>query len=120
MKGVRRFVWSAVLLSAVQLLTRVVSVSFNAWISARVGAEGMGLYTLVMSVYGFAVTVAVSGVHLASVRLTAQALAAKGSARKVRAVVRGCVAYSLLFGVGAGGVLLAVSGPVGRSPSAPR
>ena len=32
---------------------RIVGVSFNSFITSKVGADGIGLYTLIMSVYGF-------------------------------------------------------------------
>ncbi len=66
------FIKSALLLSAVSLLLRGIGVSFTAWVNARIGAESMGLFTLVMSVYGFAVTLALACVNLASVRLTSE------------------------------------------------
>ena len=109
----RRFLYNAVLLALVNIALRMVTVSFNTFVSAKVGAEGMGLLTLVMSVYGLSVTVAASGVNLAAVRLTARALAESeeekfvhGSVR-LRRVMRGCVGYSLLFGIGAAVVLFA-------------
>jgi len=110
-KRIHRFVTEAVLLGAVQILTRAVSVAYNAYLSQKIGAEAMGLFTLVMSVYGFGVTLAASGVHLAAVRLTAEAMA-RGTP-PLRAVVRGCLAYSLLFGGAAGVLLLAFSAPIG-------
>ncbi|MBQ8186302.1 MAG: hypothetical protein IJ037_05445, partial [Clostridia bacterium] len=66
------FLKNALLLSAVSLAMRGVSVGFNAWVNGKIGAESMGLFTLVMSVYGFAVTLALACVNLASVRLTSQ------------------------------------------------
>lgn len=111
MRGVRLFFLNAGMLACVNILIRLISVSFNAYISGKVGAEGMGLLTLVMSVYGLTVTVASSGVNLAAVRLTAESLA-KGES--CRAVVRGCLLYSLLFGVFAGVSLFALSAPVGQ------
>ena len=96
MRNGQRFFRNAALLAGVQLFLRFVTVSFNTYVSAKVGAEGMGLVTLVMSVYGLSVTVATSGVNLAAVRLTARALSesevedfAHGSAR-LRRVMRGC------------------------------
>ncbi|MBO5312353.1 MAG: oligosaccharide flippase family protein [Clostridia bacterium] len=53
---------------------RTVSVSFNAYISSKIGAEGMGLISLCSSVYGFALTLATSGINLAVVRLVSRAL----------------------------------------------
>lgn len=91
----------------VNLVMRTVSVSFNAYISVKIGAEGMGLLTLVMSLYGLSVTLASSGVNLAAVRLTAEAAALDGNERsasrygplKISSVMRACILYSLLFGL---------------------
>ncbi len=111
MRGVRLFFLNAGMLACVNILIRLISVSFNAYVSGKIGAEGMGLLTLVMSVYGLTVTVASSGVQLAAVRLTAESLA---EGKSCRAVVRGCLLYSLLFGVFAGVSLFALSAPVGQ------
>ena len=115
----RRFLYNAVLLAVVNIALRLIGVSFNTFVTAKVGAEGMGLLTLVMSVYGLSVTVAASGVNLAAVQLTARALAesegesfAHGSAR-LRRVMRGCVAYSLHFGIGAAVILFTLSDTIG-------
>ncbi len=110
MKKAKQFFLNAGLLAAVSILLRLLSVSFNTFVSAKIGAEGMGLFTLTMSIFGLAVTVATSGVHLAAVRLTAQALE-QGEDR--RPLMRGCFLYSLLFGGFAGITLFAFSTPVG-------
>lgn len=120
-KKIRLFFFNAAMLACVNVLIRAASVAFNSYVSAKVGAEGMGLLTLVMSVYGLAVTVAASGVNLAAVRLTAQALAQSESENfvhgrnRMRSVVRGCILYSLLFGIFASLTLFAFSGWIGRT-----
>lgn len=116
----RRFFFNAAMMAAVQIFLRGASVSFNAYISARVGAEGMGLITLVMSVSGLALTVAVSGIQLASVQLTAQALAQTeaenhvNGKKRIHAVLRGCILYSLFFGCVAALLLFFSSELIGR------
>lgn len=110
LRGVKLFFLNAVMLAGVNILIRLVSVSFNAYVSGKVGAEGMGLLTLVMSVYGLSVTLATSGVHLAAVRLTAEALA-KGENN--RTVIRGCILYSLLFGSFTAVLLFSLAEPLG-------
>ncbi len=105
------FIGNALLLSAVNIAMRGIAVSFNAYISRKTGAESMGLFTLVMSIYGFAVTLAQSCVNLAAVRLTSERCAAlEGADRKswkyaMRRVVRAVCLYSLIFGVSTGIVL---------------
>lgn len=98
----------------------MVGVSFQAYISRKIGAEAMGLMTLVLSVYGFAVTVALSGIPFAAVRLTADRCAriegAEGAVyrKTVGSVVKGVARYSLLFGFAAGIGLFALSDPIAR------
>ncbi len=57
----------------------------------------MGLFTLIMSVYGFAVTLATSGNHLATVRLVSAAIAKKNE-QELSGALRRCLWYSFLFG----------------------
>lgn len=93
----REFLRSGLILSAVALLMRSVSLAFNAFITKKVGAEGMGLLSLTMSVYAFAVTFATSGIALAVTRLVASALG-RGEGERARKTVRAAVFYALFFG----------------------
>ena len=68
MKTKRQFLLNGLLLALVALLMRTIAVSFNVYVSGLVGAEAMGLLALISGVYGFAVTLATSGIHLATVR----------------------------------------------------
>lgn len=101
----RLFFSNAIMLSTVNIVMRGIAVSFNSYVNTKIGAESMGLFTLVMSVYGFAVTVALSCVNLAAVRHTSERCAALEGADKqswkyaMRRVVRSVCIYSLLFGV---------------------
>ena len=85
------------LLTAVGLAMRTVSMFFGAFVSRTVGAEGVGLFTLVMTVYSFAVTLATSGVSLTVTRLVASAIG-KGEDGEVSRILRGALAYALFFG----------------------
>ena len=111
-----KFIRDALLLSAVSILMRGIAVSFNAFVNRKIGAESMGLFTLVMSVYGFAVTVALSCVNLASVKLTSERCAVlhgsdKESWKKsLNSVVKSVSTYSLLFGLSTGIVLFFSAG----------
>lgn len=108
---------NAVLLAVVNILLRGAAVSFNGYVSGKIGAESMGLFTLVMSIYGFAVTLATSSVHLAAVRLTAERCARLAEAhadrpsyrRTVRHILWAVCGYSMLFGGGAAVLLFGFS-----------
>ena len=114
----RLYIRNAVLLAMVNILLRGAAVSFNGYVSGKIGPESMGLFTLVMSIYGFAVTLATSSVNLAAVRLTAERCAriAGGTVESYRKTVRQVIfavcRYSLLFGCGASMLLLGFSLPI--------
>ncbi len=97
MKRVRQFVSDLVMLGAVTILMRSISVVFNAYVSGKIGAEGMGLYSLITGMYGFAVTLATSGVHLAVTRLVSEELGKNNKDGAIRAVKK-CFVYALVFG----------------------
>ena len=63
-KSAKRIFWNALLLSATTLLVRTVSVTFGVYVSNLAGAVAMGLFSLMSGVYGFALTLATSGIHL--------------------------------------------------------
>lgn len=92
-----RFFKSGVMLTLVSLAMRTVAMLFSAFISRNVGAEGVGLYTVIMTVYSFAVTFATSGISLTVTRLVASAIG-EGRVERVGRVIRGAVLYSLAFG----------------------
>lgn len=110
------FLTNACMLSIVNIIMRGISVSFNAYINRKIGAESMGLFTLVMSVYGFALTVALSCVNLGSVRLTSERCALLSGCDKkswkygTRRVIRAVCLYSLIFGLSSAVLLYCSSG----------
>ncbi len=109
MKKLQRFFINALLLSVVALFMRTVGVIFQVYIANRVGAEALGLYGLFSGIYGFAVTFATSGIHLAATRLTAEALGDERHPFDVRRGMRRCFVYGLCFGTCASLGLFALS-----------
>ena len=97
MKTKQQYFYNALLLTGVTLLMRTVSVSFNIYVSNKVGAEAMGLLSLIFGIYGFALTLATSGIHLATVRILAQSMERSGG-RENTACLRSCLAYAAFFG----------------------
>ncbi len=90
----KRFYRDGAMLTIVTLTMRSVAMLFSSFISRSVGSEGVGLFTVIMTVYSFAVTFASSGISLTVTRLVASA---EESER--RGVVLGGIIYSLIFGV---------------------
>ncbi|MBE6656379.1 MAG: hypothetical protein E7609_05905 [Ruminococcaceae bacterium] len=100
----KQFFKSGAMLATVALAMRGVSLLFNSYITGKVGAEGMGLLGLTMSVYAFAVTFATSGVSLAVTRLVAAALG-RGEGERAKRILRAAALYALFFG-GVGSLVL--------------
>ena len=61
-------------MAVVAVIMRLVAVAFNVYISNKIGAVAMGLFSLISTVYGFGITFATSGINLATTRLVAQAV----------------------------------------------
>ncbi len=101
------------LLSAASLLMRTVGVSFQVHVSNRVGAETMGLFSLLSGVYGFALTLATSGIHLGVTRLVVEAIGRHETGR-IRNVMRRASLYCILFGLGAAFLLFFLAPVIGE------
>lgn len=91
-----RIFYSALLLTAVNLLLRLVGTSFQVYISGRIGAAGVGLLQLTMSVGGMALVAGMAGIRTGAMYLTAEELG-KGRKRNVTWVLSGSFRYSLCF-----------------------
>ena len=87
--------YNALLLTGVNLLLRLVSTSFQVYVSGKIGASGIGLLQLVLSVGGLAMTAGMAGIRTATMYLTAEELG-KHRPENVRWVLSGCIRYSLL------------------------
>lgn len=114
MKNKKGFFYNALLLTAVTLLMRTVGVWFNVYVSGKVGAEAMGLLSLVSGVYNFAVTLATSGIHLATVRIFAERLQ-KTCGAENKQCLRACLTYAAFFGTLATLLLFSFSGVIGNT-----
>ncbi len=87
--------YSAFLLTAVNLLLRMVSTSFQVYVSGQIGAAGVGLLQLVMSVGGLAMTAGMAGIRTAAMYLTAEELGRKKPGHVIW-VLSGCFLYSIV------------------------
>lgn len=108
----KRFLMNGLVVACTAVFLRGVGVSFNVYITNTIGAEGIGLFGLVMSVYMLATTVASSGASLAATRLVTEelALACDKGIRKSMVI---CLGYTLLFGFLSGSFLFLFARPIG-------
>ena len=87
---------SAMLLTIVNLLLRFVGTSFQVFLSSRIGAAGIGLLQLTMSVGSMAMVAGMGGIRTATMYLCAGELGRK-KPRNVTWMLSGCFLYSVIF-----------------------
>lgn len=96
--------YNALLLTAVNLLLRFASTAFQVFLSSRIGAEGIGLLQLVLSVGALAMTAGMGGIRTATMYLCAEVMGQKRRENMVW-VLSGCVVYSILLSTTVGLIL---------------
>lgn len=106
--------YNALMLTGVNLLLRLVSTSFQVFISGRIGAGGVGLLQLVLSVGAMSMTAGTAGIRTAAMYLTAEELGKKRP-QNVTWILSGCVLYSLLFSVSVGALVYSFAPQIAES-----
>lgn len=96
---------STLLLTAANLAIRFVSMLFQVFLSARLGAAGLGLMQLISSVGMLAMTLGCAGVRVAAMYLTAEEFG-RGRTGGVRSAVSWCMGYGLILSSAAGLLLI--------------
>lgn len=94
--------YSALLLTAVNLLLRFAGTSFQVYLSGKIGAEGIGLLQLVLSVGSMALVAGMAGIRTATMYLTAEKRGLNKTTHYTR-VLSGSILYSILC---SGGIAL--------------
>lgn len=84
------------MLTGVNLLLRLAGTGFQVFLSRRIGAAGIGLLQLVMSVGNLALVAGIAGIRTAAMYLTAEELGKK-QPDAVGNVLSGCFLYSICF-----------------------
>lgn len=108
MRKSKAFLYNALLLVAVSLIMRTVGIYFNVYISNKIGAVAMGVFSLVGGIYGFGITLATSGINLAVTRLVSEALG-REQPGEIRRIMASCAVYAASFGLFAAALLLSLS-----------
>ena len=96
--------YSALMLTGVNLLLRLVSTSFQVYLSGRIGAAGIGLLQLVLSVGAMAMTAGMAGIRTATMYLTAEELGRRKPGNVIWAL-SGCLVYSFICSSAIAGLL---------------
>lgn len=98
------FIKNAIVLTVTSLLLRLIGVFFRVWLAAAIGAEGIGLYQQIFSVYVLVSTFASSGVGIAVTRLISDEMVF-GSRPGIAKILRRCVVVTLAIALGSAAVV---------------
>lgn len=97
MKLIKTFLINGIILTTTSLILRCIGMFFNSYISQKIGSEALGLYGLLMSIYGFAITISLSGIHLATTKIISEEIAI-GNTCNIKKVMRKALILSILTG----------------------
>ena len=102
------FLINGAILTSTSLLMKFATLIFNIYISNQIGSEAVGIFSLVMAVYLFFITVATSGLNIAVTVIVSEKFALNKNQQAIKAI-RTCIFFSLLLGIAAGGLILLFS-----------
>lgn len=86
---------SAMMLTGVNLLLRGSGTAFQIFLSRRIGADGIGLLQLILSVGSLCLVAGMAGIRTAAMYLSAEELAKKQNGHTA-SVLKGCFSYSIV------------------------
>lgn len=107
-KKSKLFFINGTILTITALLMKFATLIFNIYISNQIGSEAVGIFSLVMAVYLFFITVATSGLNIAVTVIVSEKFALNKEKLGIKAI-RTCIFFSLLLGILAGGLILLFS-----------
>lgn len=98
------------ILTASALLSRMITMLFQAWLAAHIGASGVGFYQLSGAVTALFTVFAISGARFATTRIVSETAANR---QNVSAVMKRCFLYAAVFGSLSGCLLYIFAEPLG-------
>ena len=92
------FLINGAILTLTTLFMRGIGLIFNIYISNKVGTEAIGIFSLIMSIYTFAITIATSGIGIACTYIVSEQFAKKDYLTGINAT-KTCICFSILLSI---------------------
>ena len=93
----KTFIKNAAIMTVTALILRTIGIFFRIYMSNKIGAEGMGLYQLIFSIYVLGSTFATAGISTAVTRMITDELVC-GTKKSVLHILRRAMLISVLIG----------------------
>lgn len=107
------FIKNALILTVTAFVLRIIGMGFRVWLAGSIGAEGMGLYQVIFSVYVLAATFATSGISTAVTRTVTERLAL-GDKRGVHRVLYVSCVLTVLIAAVTSLIIISFATPVSK------
>lgn len=98
LRRAKLFFINGIILTSTSLLLRGIGLIFNIYVANHVGSETLGIFSLIMSIYMFAITVATSGIGTACTCLVSEEFEKSNYVNGLK-VVKTCIIFALILGI---------------------
>ncbi len=114
MRKTKIFFINGAILTITAFVMKSIGMIFNLYISNKIGSEYVGVFSLVMSVYIFAITLATSGLSLACTCIVSEQFS-KGNFLDGLKAVKSCLVFALILGLGSSMLVLLFSNTISQN-----
>lgn len=97
MKKIKVFVLNTFIMLSSSIILQIGGMFFNVYISNKIGTEALGVFGLISSVYFFGITLATSGINIASTRVISEELACD-NLEGTKFAAKKCILISFITG----------------------
>lgn len=108
----RKFLLNSALLAVTSLVIRSMGIGFRVYMSNTIGAEGIGLYQLILTVYLFFATVTTTGINLFVTRVVTDFIS-QGKVGRAKRATTLCLILSIVISCVCGGFMFFFAEPLG-------
>lgn len=97
MRKFKIVIMNGIVITLSSLIMQSVGFYFMIYISNKIGSETLGIFNIVMAIYMFFITLATSGINIATTRLVVKTKSGNYNS-STKEVMKRCICYSLFFG----------------------
>lgn len=97
LKKSKLFIINSIIIISSSLIIRIITSCFDIFLANKIGTEAIGIYGIIMSIYMFTITLATSGINLATTKVISEEIE-KGITSNIPRIVKRCFFYSLIMG----------------------
>lgn len=98
LKVLKIFILNTIILLVSTVLLQIIQMFFSIYIANTIGEEAVGVFSLVMSVYMFGITLASAGISISATRVVSEELACQNEIGAKKAAKR-CIFFSFVFSI---------------------